>query len=99
MPFADVNGTRLYYRLEGRDDRPVLVFSHSLGVDHGQWDLQMPGLLPHFRILRYDIRGHGASDVPRGDYSIEELGRDVLAIADREGIGRFAFCGLSLGGM
>jgi len=89
----------LYYRLEGREDLPALIFSHSLGVDHGQWDMQMPALLPHFRVLRYDIRGHGASDAPPGDYTIEQLARDVLAIADRAGIGRFAFCGLSLGGM
>ncbi|SPF38909.1 4-carboxymuconolactone decarboxylase / 3-oxoadipate enol-lactonase [Candidatus Sulfopaludibacter sp. SbA4] len=99
MPFANVDGTRLYYRLEGREDLPALIFSHSLGVDHGQWDMQMPALLPHFRVLRYDIRGHGASDAPPGDYTIEQLARDVLAIADRAGIGRFAFCGLSLGGM
>ncbi|SPE32409.1 4-carboxymuconolactone decarboxylase / 3-oxoadipate enol-lactonase [Candidatus Sulfopaludibacter sp. SbA6] len=99
MPFANLDGTRLYYRLEGLEDRPALVFSHSLGVDHGQWDLQVPALLPHFRILRYDIRGHGASDAPPGEYSIEQLARDVLAIVDRAGIGRFAFCGLSLGGM
>jgi len=99
LPFANVDGTRLYYRLEGREDLPALIFSHSLGVDHGQWDMQMPALLPHFRVLRYDIRGHGASDAPPGDYTIEQLARDVLAIADRAGIGRFAFCGLSLGGM
>ena len=99
MPFANLDGTRLYYRLEGRDDRPTLVLSHSLGVDHGQWDLQIPALLPHFRILRYDIRGHGASGAPPGEYTIELLARDVLAIADRAAIGRFAFCGVSLGGM
>jgi len=99
LPFADRNGIRLYYRLEGREDRPVLVFSHSLGVDHGQWEPHLPGLLPHFRILRYDIRGHGASDVPAGDYTVEELGRDVLAITDQAGVGQFAFCGVSLGGM
>ena len=55
--------------------------------------------LPHFRVLRHDLRGHGASDAPPGEYTIEQLARDVLAIADRAAIGRFAFCGLSLGGM
>ena len=99
MPFIDIDGSRMYYRLDGDDSRPVLLLSHSLGVDHGQWDLQMPGLIPHFRILRYDIRGHGASDAPLGDYSIERLGRDALALADALSIRQFAFCGVSLGGM
>ena len=63
------------------------------------WDAQAADLLPHFRVLRYDTRGHGASSAPAGDYSIAELGRDVLAIADACGVQRFAFCGLSLGGM
>ena len=95
----NVDNTRLFYRLEGDDSKPVLVFSHSLGCDHGMWDAQTRDLLPHFRILRYDTRGHGASDVPPGDYSIERLGRDVIAVIDELGIGKFAFCGLSMGGM
>ena len=99
MPFANIDGTRLYYRLEGRDDRPALVLAHSLGVDHGQWDFELPSLLPHFRVLRYDLRGHGASDVPPEDCTIEQLARDVLAIADHAAIGQFAFAGVSLGGM
>jgi 3-oxoadipate enol-lactonase/4-carboxymuconolactone decarboxylase len=99
VPFLDIDGSRLYYRLDGDDSRPVLVLSHSLGVDHGQWDLQMSDLVAHFRILRYDIRGHGASDTSLGDYSIERLGRDVLGIVDALNIRQFAFCGVSLGGM
>src|SRR5258706_12691614 len=58
----------------------------------------MPDLLPHFRVIRYDTRGHGASDAPPGDYSIELLARDVLGLAAALGIDKFAFCGLSLGG-
>ena len=99
MPFINIDGFRRYYRLDGAEDRPVLVLSHSLGVDHGQWDLQMPDLVPHFRVLRYDTRGHGASDASPGDYSIEQLGHDVLALADALDIRQFAFCGVSLGGM
>ena len=98
MPFANVNGTRIFYRLEGQPGKPVLVFSHSIGTDHGMWGLQAADLLPHFQILRYDTRGHGASDVPTGEYSIELLGRDLLALADLLSIDKFAFCGLSLGG-
>jgi 3-oxoadipate enol-lactonase len=99
VPFVESGGVRLFYRLQGQDSKPVLIFSHSLGVDHGQWDHQAHQLVDHFRILRYDIRGHGASDVPAGDYTIEMLARDVLALTDHLALHRFAFCGLSLGGM
>ena len=99
MPFVESNGTRLFYRLEGREDRPVLILSHSLGTDMSLWAPQMPALLDHFRVLRYDTRGHGASNVTPGDYSVEQLAHDALGLADALHIGRFAFCGLSLGGM
>ena len=99
MAFVSIDGTRLYYRLEGNDDCPVLVLSHALSADHGMWAPQLDALLPHFRILRYDTRGHGGSDVPPGEYTIERLGRDALGLADVLRIGTFAFCGLSLGGM
>jgi 3-oxoadipate enol-lactonase/4-carboxymuconolactone decarboxylase len=98
LPFASTNKIRTYYRLEGRRDLPVLVLSQSLGCDHSMWDLQMPSLLSHFQVLRYDTRGHGGSDVPDGDYSIDQLGNDVLALVDALGISKFAFCGLSMGG-
>jgi 3-oxoadipate enol-lactonase/4-carboxymuconolactone decarboxylase len=99
MPFVETPGCRLYYRLEGPDEAPVLILSHSLGLDHGQWSRQVAHLRPHFRVLTFDTRGHGASTAVEGDYTIEQLGRDVLAIADALDIDRFAFCGLSLGGM
>jgi 3-oxoadipate enol-lactonase/4-carboxymuconolactone decarboxylase len=62
------------------------------------WAPQIADLLPHFQVLRYDTRGHGASDAPKEEYSIEQLGRDVLGLADATGIRKFVFCGLSLGG-
>jgi 3-oxoadipate enol-lactonase len=98
LPFLSVNGTRLFYRLEGLDSRPVLVLSHSLGCDLGMWAPQMPDLLQHVRVLAYDTRGHGASAIPAGDCTLEQLGRDVLAMADALKIPTFAFCGLSMGG-
>ncbi|HMF89952.1 MAG TPA: 3-oxoadipate enol-lactonase [Candidatus Angelobacter sp.] len=98
MPFASANNTRLFYRLEGREGRPALVLSHSLGCDLGMWEPQMPDFLEHFLVLRYDTRGHGASDTPGGDYSISELGADVIALADALAIQQFAFCGLLMGG-
>jgi 3-oxoadipate enol-lactonase/4-carboxymuconolactone decarboxylase len=98
VPFISVNNTRLFYRLEGRSDQPVLVLSHSLGCDHSMWAPQMPDLLDHFQVLRYDTRGHGASDVPSGDYAMDQLGHDVLGLLDALRISRAAFCGLSMGG-
>jgi 3-oxoadipate enol-lactonase / 4-carboxymuconolactone decarboxylase len=98
LPFTTIHNTRMFYRLEGNAGRPVLVFAHSLGADHAMWDLQVADLLPHFQILRYDVRGHGASEVTSGEYSIEMLGKDVLGLADSLAISKFAFCGLSLGG-
>ena len=98
MPFAEVNNARLFYRLEGRSEFPALVLSHSLGCDHSMWAPQMPGLLDHFQVLRYDTRGHGASDVPTGDNTLGQLAQEVLGLADRLGLAKFAFCGLSMGG-
>ena len=99
MPFADVNGHRCYYRLHGRDGDPLVVLSHSLGLEHGLWDALAAQLQPSMRVLRYDTRGHGASESTPGDYTVEQLARDALALADALGIRTFAWCGLSLGGM
>ncbi len=98
MPFATIHNARMFYRLQGNGGRPVLILSHSISTDHSMWDLQVENLLPHFQILRYDTRGHGASDATAGEYSIEMLGKDILGLADALKISQFAFCGLSLGG-
>src|SRR6476659_10116758 len=99
MPFIASQGSRIYYRLEGRPDLPLIVLVHALGTDHGLWDPQMPALLRHFQVLRLDLRGHGASDAPEGDYSIPLLAGDVLAAVNMTQRERFAYCGLSIGGM
>jgi 3-oxoadipate enol-lactonase/4-carboxymuconolactone decarboxylase len=99
MPLLNLGHTTCYYRLSGREELPVLMLAHSLGQDHGMWDAQAEDLSAQFRVLRYDIRGHGASSAPAGDYRVEELAADALALAQALGIERFAFCGLSLGGM
>jgi pimeloyl-ACP methyl ester carboxylesterase len=99
MPLITIGNRTCYYRLDGADDRPAIVLSHSLGLDHGMWDAQAIDLLPHFRVLRYDTRGHGASSATDGDYTIADLGGEVLALADACGLRQFAYCGLSLGGM
>ncbi len=99
MPLIEANGLRHYCRVDGREEKPALIFAHSLGCDHTQWDAQAAAFETHFRVLRYDVRGHGATGVPAGDSTIEMLAQDAIAIADTLGIGTFAFCGLSLGGM
>lgn len=99
MAFISTLDGAIYYRLDGAEHQPVIVLAHSLGLDHAMWDAQAADLSPHFRVLRYDLRGHGASMVPAGDYTIEQLGRDVIALTEALGIRQFAFCGLSIGGM
>jgi 3-oxoadipate enol-lactonase len=99
MPVITIDNTRINYQIEGNESSPALIFSNSLGTDISMWAPQVPDLLPHFRILRYDTRGLGASDAPSGEYAMEQLGRDVIALADALQIPKFAFAGLSLGGM
>jgi 3-oxoadipate enol-lactonase/4-carboxymuconolactone decarboxylase len=98
LPFATIRGTRMFYRLQGNAGQPVLILSHSISTDNAMWDLQADGLLPYFQVLRYDTRGHGASEATAGEYSVEMLGKDILGLADALEIPQFAFCGLSLGG-
>jgi 3-oxoadipate enol-lactonase/4-carboxymuconolactone decarboxylase len=99
MAIATIDGDRVCYRLEGAAGRPVIALSHSLGLDHTMWDPQMAALTARFRVLRYDLRGHGGSDATPGDYTVEQLGHDALALLDRLGLERVAWCGVSLGGM
>ena len=96
IPMGD--GARIAYRLEGAADKPVLVLSNSIGTTMQMWDGQMPQLTEHFRVLRYDTRGHGQSDVPVGPYSLDRLGRDVIELLDALGLDKVHFLGLSLGG-
>lgn len=99
MPFVHREGARLYWRIDGHPDRPPLVLLNSLGTDHALWEPVMPGLLGHFRVLRTDKPGHGASEAREGEYSIAQLGRDVLAVMDAAGLQRAHLCGVSIGGM
>jgi 3-oxoadipate enol-lactonase/4-carboxymuconolactone decarboxylase len=99
MPFASHDGARLYWRLDGAADKPAILLLNSIGTDMGLWDAVTPLLTPQFRVLRMDTRGHGASDTPAGDYSLEHLAADALAVMDAAAIETAAICGLSLGGM
>jgi 3-oxoadipate enol-lactonase/4-carboxymuconolactone decarboxylase len=99
MPFATRDAVRLYWKLEGAADKPPLVLLNSIGTDMALWDACVPHLLPAFRLLRIDARGHGASDAPPGDYSLAMLADDVAAVMDAAGIEQAAIAGVSLGGM
>ncbi len=90
--------------LTGPAGAPVLVLGNSLGTSSSLWDAQLPVLTSRLQVLRYEHRGHGApgraySAAPAGQYSIADLGRDVLGMLDAWGIEQAAYCGVSLGGM
>ena len=89
--------------LDGPDGAPVLVLGNSLGTSRDCWGLSVPVLARYFRLLRYEHRGHGVppgqSPAPPGPYSLDDLGRDVLALLDARGVRRALYCGVSLGGM
>ncbi len=99
MPMINADGCNIHVEVEGPEGAPVLMLSNSLGTDVSMWDDQAAAFARHFRLVRYDRRGHGRSGVPQGPYSMERLGRDVLAILDGLGIARVNWCGLSMGGM
>lgn len=96
--FTTGDGVRIAYRIDGPAESPVLVLSNSIATDLGMWEHQVPDLSEHFRVVRYDMRGHGESSVPAGAYSIDRLGGDVLELLDSLDIQRAHFLGLSLGG-
>lgn len=99
MPMIETNGTALHVEIEGADGAPVLMLSNSLGTDLHMWEAQAAEFAKSFRLIRYDRRGHGKSDVPKGPYSMEKLGRDVLGILDALKIKKVNWLGLSMGGM
>jgi 3-oxoadipate enol-lactonase len=96
--FTAGDGVPIAYRVDGRADQPALVLSNSIGTTLQMWDQQVPELARHFRVIRYDFRGHGGSGVPAGAYSIGRFGRDVIELLDALRVERAHFLGLSLGG-
>lgn len=97
---AECNGVHLAYELHGPENNvPCLVLSHCLAAEMGLWEEQIRELGRFYRILSYDIRGHGFSSAPEGDYSIDGLAEDLRALLDHLGLGKVHFAGISLGGM
>ncbi len=99
MPMIDADGCQINVQVDGPERAPVLMLSNSLGTTLHMWDEQVEPFTEHFRLVRYDRRGHGRSGVPEGPYTMERLGKDVLAILDALGIQKTHWCGLSIGGM
>jgi 3-oxoadipate enol-lactonase len=96
---AKVNGTELNYEVSGKEGAPWLVLSHSLACSVRMWDPQVQAFKDQYRILNYDMRGHGASAAPGGAYSFDMLCGDVLGLMDQLGIQKARYAGLSIGGM
>jgi 3-oxoadipate enol-lactonase len=96
---AKVNGTEINYEIHGKEGAPWLILSHSLACTVRMWDPQIAAFQDKYRILAYDMRGHGASATPAGPYSLDMLADDVLALMKQLGIKRARYVGLSIGGM
>jgi 3-oxoadipate enol-lactonase len=94
-----VNSIQINYELSGKEGAPVVVLSHSLSSSLLMWNSQMDALNPYFQVLRYDIRGHGASEAPSGSYTLDLLAEDVIGLLDALGMEWVNFVGLSMGGM
>jgi 3-oxoadipate enol-lactonase len=103
MPSVKLDHTTFHYRLDGPEDRPLVVLSHALSVSHAMWGFQLPLLARHFRVLSYDMRGHGGTDATGEDltrgYTLEQMADDVANLVAKLGHGRFHFVGLSIGSM
>lgn len=87
------------YDLSGKEGAKTLMFSNSLGTTSALWDSQASFFGAHYRVLRYDTRGHGGSVAKAGPYTIEQLGADVLRLLDTLNIEQVSFCGISMGGL
>lgn len=99
MPVANLSDVKLYYEWSGAEHLPFLVLSNGLGTNLHMWDSQVESFSQHFRVLRFDARGHGQSSVPPGPYTIEQLSADTVQLLDALQIERAYFCGVSMGGL
>lgn len=94
-----VEAVRVHRIVTGPPGAPVVVLANSLGSTLRIWDGQVAALAARYRVVRYDLRGHGGSPAPDGPYSIAGLGADLLALLDDLGVDRASLAGVSIGGM
>src|SRR5580704_1607675 len=99
MTDITIAGETFNVLIEGDENKEGLMLSNPMGTNLHLWDPQIPALAEHFRVVRYDSRGHGGSVANQGPYSVEGLGRDALAIIDALGIKRAHWLGLSMGSL
>ena len=90
---------RTNYRLEGPAGAPVLTLTHPLGATLALWDDHAAALTQRYRVLRYDVRGHGASDIPAGPYTLGQMSSDLFELLDSLDIADTHFVGVSMGGL
>jgi 3-oxoadipate enol-lactonase len=99
MPSIQVNGTTLHVEIDGPEDAPALVLSHSLFFDHRMYDAQVAALAGTHRVVRYDHRGQGASTrAPRAELDMDTLTDDAAGLIEALGLGPVTFYGNSMGG-
>ena len=98
MPQVDVNGIKIDYRVDGSEGAPYVTFVTGIANDHTMWDGQVGALGKDFRILRYDLRGHGDTQATEGDYSLDLLVKDLAGLLDELNIQKTHLVGLGLGG-
>lgn len=99
MPTIEANGVKLNYELSGPSGAPVVAFSNSLGTTHAMWDGVVPHLRGRYRVLRYDTRGHGGSEVVARPFAVSDLAHDLAALLGALDVEKAHIVGLSLGGM
>ena len=95
----NANGIAINYRFDGPEGAPVVMLSNSLGTNYTMWDKQIPALTENYRVLRYDTRGHGSTEVTPGAYTLDQLVEDAKGLLDALAIESVHFVGLSLGGI
>jgi 3-oxoadipate enol-lactonase len=91
-------GVTIHHVVEGPMAAPAVLLAHPLGVTHRLWDATAAALRDRYRVVRYDVRGHGASATPPGPYSLREMADDVRALLDSLAIRDVHFAGMSMGG-
>lgn len=99
MPFLKKDNVSLYYQTFGDVDKPALIFSNSLGTNHTMWQAQIDALKDDYFIISYDTRGHGSSTTPEGNWTMADLGQDVVDLLDELNLKKANFCGISMGGL